>query len=313
MRPLARRALLVGAASLGIGALEYGSLSGRFDHRRRPGSQDHASALRYAAALAELEADATAAAGSIVQVGHSTHLIAVGAARMLTDPWFGDPAFGAMSHTSGPATSPDEIGRLDAILVSHDHADHLDPPAVDRLDKRALALVGTDAIAARMKGLGFSRTEVLTPWATIDVGGARVTAVPAEHDIYEIGFVVEGAGHRVYFAGDTRLFDGIDEIAERLAPTMAILPVDGTRLIGGDLHVMTPDDAVQAVRKLKVPAAMPSHADAEFTDPLVDYVLASTVADAPAKFASAMASALPAVRCHLPRAGELLRLSPSAR
>lgn len=297
------------AASLGIGALEYGSLSGRFDHRRRPGSQDGASALRYAASLARLDAEEAAAAGSIVQVGHSTHLVAVAGARMLTDPWFGDPAFGAMSHTSGPAVTPEQIGRLDALLISHDHADHLDPRAVDRLDKRALALVGTDAIAARMKGLGFGQTHVLRPWESIDVKGARVIAVPAMHDIYEIGFVVEGAGHRVYFAGDTRLFDGMAEIAERTKPTFALLPVDGTRLIGGDLHVMTPDDAVEAARILKVDAAMPSHAEAEFTDPLVRYVLASTVEDAPAKFAAALASALPTVRCHLPRAGELLRLT----
>jgi L-ascorbate metabolism protein UlaG (beta-lactamase superfamily) len=309
MKRSTRRALLAGAvATAGIAALEYGSLSGRFDHRRRPASQDSTSRFRYATSIATLDADARAAAGAIVQVGHSTHLIAVAGMRMLTDPWFGDPAFGAMSHTAGPATSPEEIGRLDAILVTHDHADHLDPPAVDRLDKRALAVVGTKEIAARMRSLGFSRTEVVAPWAALEIGGARVTAVPAIHDIYEIGFVVEGAGHRVYFAGDTRLFEGIAAIAERLSPTFALLPVDGTRLIGGDLHVMTPADAVQAARTLKVPAVMPSHAEAEFTDPLVDHVIASTVAEAPAKFAAALASALPGVRCHIPAAGALLRL-----
>jgi len=113
----------------------------------------------------------------------------------------------------------------------------------------------------------------------------------------------------VYFAGDTRLHDDLPAIAERLAPTAAILPVDGTRLTGGDLHVMTPDDAVEAARILKVRAAIPSHAEAEFTDPLVEYVIASTIAGANAAFAAAMARALPGVACHVPEPGEYVSLT----
>jgi len=57
---------------------------------------------------------------------------------------------------------------------------------------------------------------------------------------------------------------------------------------------------------------MPSHAEAEFTDPLVKYALASTIAEAPARFAVAIQRALPEVRCHVPLPGEILALPAGA-
>ena len=118
--------------------------------------------------------------------------------------------------------------------------------------------------------------------------------------------MIEGAGRRIYFAGDTRMFEGIAEIAERFPPSLAILPVDGTRLTGGSLHVMTPDDAVEATRTLRAKRVIPSHAEAYFSDPFAGHVLASTIEGAGPLFAAAMARTLPAVPCTVPAPGELL-------
>jgi len=309
-----RRRFLAGAAALaGASALEAASLGGKFDHHRIPGGITPAAQERYKLSLRLLEGRGAEADGAIVHVGHSTHLLCVAGARMLTDPWFYDPAFGALSHLKGPAVAPESVGELDAILVSHDHADHIDPRAADRLDKKATMVVATAEIAARMRAMGFGSVVVLAPWESIEIRRTRVTAVPGVHDIYEIGFVVEGAGRRVYFAGDTRLHDDLPAIAERFAPTIAILPVDGTRLTRGAMHVMTPDDAVQATKTLKVRAVMPSHAEAKFTDLLAKYALASTIDGAPALFAAAMERALPNVVCHLPEPGQMILLpAPSA-
>jgi ribonuclease BN (tRNA processing enzyme) len=146
------------------------------------------------------------------------------------------------------------------------------------------------------------------PWEALAVGPTTVTAVPAQHDVYEVGYVVQGAGRCVYFAGDTRLFDGIDRIAERFHTTAAVLPVDGTRITGSALHVMTPTDAVIAAGRLGAPLVLPSHAEAVFSDPFVEAALASTVSGAAAAFAKGIARALPAVRCAVPAAGELVPL-----
>src|SRR5262249_36048796 len=155
--------------------------------------------------------------GAVIHVGHSTHLLSVGGARLLTDPWFLDPAFGAMTHAAQPATRPEGVGSLDAVLVSHEHHDHFDPVAADRLDKSAFALVGSTYVASLMRGLGFLQVALLRPWETVTIKGAQVTAVPGLHDVLEIGFIVQAAGRCVYFAGDTRLHDDFPAIAERFA------------------------------------------------------------------------------------------------
>jgi L-ascorbate metabolism protein UlaG (beta-lactamase superfamily) len=257
--------------------------------------------------LRALDADPSLAQGAIVHVGHATHVLSVAETRVLTDPWFYDPAFGAMSHRTGPAVGPEGVGALSAIVVTHDHADHADLRAIDRLDKRALAVVATNDLAARVRALGFA-VEVLSPWQSLGLGGAVITAVPALHDVYEVGYVLSGAGRTVYFAGDTRLHDEMAVIAERFPLSAALLPVDGTRVTGTALSVMTPDEATRAAALLRAPLVVPTHADARFSDPLAGHVLASTIDGAAAAFAASVARSLPHVRCVVPSAGELIRV-----
>jgi L-ascorbate metabolism protein UlaG (beta-lactamase superfamily) len=311
---ISRRALLKGgAALLGTGAfLEWQSLRGKFDHRSSPIPAPSGSE-RYRASIGALERALTGiSSNAIVHVGHSTHLLCVDGLRLLTDPWFYDPAFGALAHEHPPAVVPQDIGRLDAILVTHDHADHADQRAMDQMDKRAAVIVSTNELASRIRRLGYRQVTVLAPWEEQKLGTVSITAVPALHDIYEIGFVVRGAHTTMYFAGDTRLHPDLPAIAERFAPDVAILPVDGTRLIGGALHVMTPDDAVTAARTLKSRLVVPSHAEAIFSDPLVSNVLASTVDRARFVFGETMGRALPGVRCVVPGAGELVTIAEGA-
>jgi L-ascorbate metabolism protein UlaG (beta-lactamase superfamily) len=312
---IGRRGLLLAGAAATLGGaalLEYESFQGRFDHRRSAGAS---GARRYAAALDTLDRAGKegVARASVVHLGHSTHLLAVNGLRLLTDPWFHDPAFGALAHEVPPAVLPSELGRLDVVLVTHDHADHADTRAMDQMDKRAKVIVATAELAARIRHLGYREVTVLAAWEeAILADGVTVTAVPGLHDIYEIGFVVKGGGISMYFAGDTRLHPDIPAIAERFAPDVSILPCDGTRLAGGALHVMTPEDAVVAARALKSRLVVPSHAEAVFSDPIAGHLLASTVARARFAFAEAMGRALPGVRCVVPGPGELVPLVPIA-
>ena len=307
-----RRHIAAGAVAsfvAGMAFWEKRKLDGAYDwsERLRPTATE-----RWRQSLDTLSRDPLAAEGAIVHVGQSTHLIALGGRRLLTDPWFHDPAFGCLAHERGPAVAPENVGALDWLLVTHEHPDHCDPKAMDRLDKSARVLTNSDALKATIKKLGFSTVDVLAPWETVDVAGLVITAVPAIHDIPEVGFVVKSDLHTVYFAGDTNTMPEFKDIQERLAPTFAILPVDGTRLIGGEQWVMRPEDAVAAAKVLGVSGAMPSHADAYFSDPLVAAGLASTIAGANELVAKALEKEIPGIRAENPAPGELVMLGVAA-
>jgi L-ascorbate metabolism protein UlaG (beta-lactamase superfamily) len=304
---ITRRRAIAGASVLAAGTLaglEYASFTGRFDHRKRK-LPAYEAGMRWGESIAAL---AKTNEPALVHVAHSTHLLWFAGTRFLTDPWFYDPAFGALRHEVATPVEPEGLGALDAILVTHDHADHADLRAMDRMDKRAVAIVATIELASKVRALGFTDVSVLAPWEKRRIGGATVTAVPALHDVYEVGYVLRGGDRSVYFAGDTRLHPDLPAIAERLAPDVAILPVDGTRLTGGSLHVMTPADAVQAAKILKVNTVIPSHAEAEFSDPIAEHILASTVPRARFVFGEEAARSLAGVRCVVPQAGELVSL-----
>lgn len=274
------------------------SLNGRFDHRR---DFVQSGAERFRASLA-----GAGEQSGVIHVGHSTHLLCAKGKRLLTDPWFYDPAFGSMEHSPAPAVFPDALGALDAILISHEHPDHADFRALDRMREksRTVVLCATDSLARQVRALGFKGAHVLAVGEKFALGDVSIHAVPAIHDVYEIGFVVDD----IYFAGDTRLTDALPSIREQHRPRLAILPVDGTRIRTGGKWVMTPEDAVSAAETLGVACVIPSHFEARFFDPLVKYVLTTTVSEPGRRFAELVAAELPGVTCTVPAPGEWVPL-----
>ena len=193
-------------------------------------------------------------------VGHATVLLETGGARLLTDPVLGR----RVAHLRRHSPMPVSPGRLDAVLISHLHHDHLDVRSLRSLDAGALLVVPRGAGRSRaIRSLGREVHE-LAPGESVDVGGVRVRAVPAEHDGRRLpfthdspplGFVVEGP-RRIYFAGDTALFEGMRALAEDL--DVALLPVWGWGGRLGPGH-MNPDEAAQAAAMLRPAIAVPIH------------------------------------------------------
>ena len=297
--------MLIGGGLFGVAALEYPSLRGAFDHR----SLELSARERFDAALGSLGDTAS----GVVHVGHSTHLIQLGGFRLLTDPWFYDPAFGALRHEPAPATSAEAVGPLDAIVVSHDHADHADPKALDRLDKSATVLTATSELAAKIRRLGYQTVEVLTPWQDWTADKVVISATPAVHDVPEIGFVIRDAARSLYFAGDSALFDGMREIRQRYAPQTALLPIDGTQIRWEPLQVMGPTQALQAAELLGVRTVLPTHHQAVFSDPLAEHVITKAPREPETTFRQLLAAKRPNIVYRSPAAGELIALDePSA-
>src|SRR5581483_2971720 len=124
-----------------------------------------------------------------------------------------------------------------AVLVSHNHYDHLDVPTLQRLARehrpRLVVPLGN---AAYLAGEGIPGAEELDWRQSTRVGPVTVTAVPAQHfsarGLFDrnrtlwCGFVLDGPGGRAYFAGDTGFGPFLDEIAARCAPMrLALLPI----------------------------------------------------------------------------------------
>src|SRR5258708_494055 len=185
---------------------------------------------------------------SISHIGGPTALIEVGELRLLTDAArgppgrhynFGLPFIGA-TKTAGPAVELDELGRIDAVLLSHDqHQDNLDLRGRDSLSRAGKVL--TTVVGARRLG---GNAEGLRPWESMVLGQGEnlvtVTATPARHGVPgihllsgpAIGFFLEWPGQRhggFYISGDTVYFRGIDRIARRFKISVAILHLGGVR------------------------------------------------------------------------------------
>jgi L-ascorbate metabolism protein UlaG (beta-lactamase superfamily) len=210
----------------------------------------------------------------ISYIGGPTALIENGGLRFVTDPTF-DPApaeypSGAsiLRKTQSPSVGPEVVGRVDAVLLSHDHHD-------DNLDRvgraflsRAGKVITTKAAAERLKGNAVG----LEPWQAIDLptlgGSVRVTATPARHGPAHmdrgpvIGFVLEHSGNgAVYVAGDTVWYEGVEEVARRYEIRTAVLNLGAARVAAvGPWHLtMTAKEAVELSRVFAMAEIVPLH------------------------------------------------------
>jgi len=199
--------------------------------------------------------------GRITYVGHATVLVELDGVRLLTDPILRDRVLHL--RRVAPPAAPEVAQDVEAVVVSHAHWDHLDVPSLDRVGKQVRMVVprGTGALLRRH---GFADVVELVAGERVPVGAVEVEAVHAEHDgargplggdSRALGFVVSGS-RRVYFAGDTDLFDGMRELAGGL--DVALVPVWGWGGKAGVGH-LDPPRAAEAVRMLRPALAIPIH------------------------------------------------------
>ena len=202
-----------------------------------------------------------AGAERITWVGHATVALEIGGARLLTDPVLRPRVAHLLRH--GPLPDPHVLAGVDAVLVSHLHLDHLDVPSL-RMLGRGVRVIAPRGAGAVLRRAGFARVTELGVGEAVPVAGATVTAVEAEHDgrrhplgpvAETLGFEIAGA-HRVYFAGDTDVFPGMEALAGR--HDLALLPIWGWGPSLGPGH-MDPAAAARAVALLRPRLVVPIH------------------------------------------------------
>jgi L-ascorbate metabolism protein UlaG (beta-lactamase superfamily) len=205
----------------------------------------------------------------LTYVGHSTLLIELAGIRLLTDPVLRDRV--AHLERRAPPVDPDLTAAVDAVLISHLHHDHFDPGSLTSIDRGSLLVMPRGGRRAAAK-LGFERVVEMTPGDELDIAGTVVRATPAQHGTGRwpwarsstLGFTV-AAGQRVYFPGDTDLFDGMRDLAPGL--DVALLPVWGWGTRAGVGH-LDPHRAAMALQLLRPRVAIPIHWGTLFPIPL---------------------------------------------
>jgi L-ascorbate metabolism protein UlaG (beta-lactamase superfamily) len=198
----------------------------------------------------------------LTYVGHATVLVEMAGRRLLTDPLLRSRLAHVVRRV--PVPSAETLRNLDAVLISHAHADHLDVASLRRL-AHAGPVIAPPGCRRTLARAGVRHVVALRPGERCSVGPVTIEAVPARHDgrrlpigadVPALGYLLDGPGAAVYFAGDTDLFDDMAALRDRV--DVALLPIWGwgPRLPAGHLG---PETAARAAQLIRPALAIPIH------------------------------------------------------
>ncbi|WP_457330129.1 MBL fold metallo-hydrolase [Rhizobacter sp. P5_C2] len=207
--------------------------------------------------------------------GHSSTLLEIDGTRVLLDPIWSERAspvsWAGPKRWFAPPIPLDKLPPVDVVLVSHDHYDHLDAGTVRALQARGARFVVPLGIGGHLRGWGVPADRIveLDWWQSTQVGTLQVTSTPARHASGRLnpqsdrtlwtGFAMVGATHRVYYSGDTGLFEEMNDIGKRLGPFDLTLIESGQYDADWPDWHLGPEQAVLAHQRVQGKLMMPVH------------------------------------------------------
>ena len=211
----------------------------------------------------------------VTWLGHSTMLLEIDRRRVLIDPVWGERVspfpFMGPKRFFAPPLALAELPPVDAIVISHDHYDHLDMPTVKALAARGVRWVVPLGVGAHLEAWGVAEADIveLDWWGAVEVNGLTLTATPARHfsgrgfgngdQTLWAGWAIAGPVHRVFYSGDTALHDEFEEIGRRLGPFhLTMMEAGAYDALWSDVH-LGPEQAVLAHRLLRGDVMLPVH------------------------------------------------------
>ena len=215
---------------------------------------------------------------SITQItwfGHSAILLEIDGKNLLIDPMLG-PAASPVSFLSRRFPYRNQINlknlpEIDAIIISHDHYDHLDYPSIKFLKDTVNQFFVPLGVGSHLKEWGVDEADIteLDWWQTVSFEGLQLVATPARHfsgrkfndrnKTLWASWVIQGRRHNIFFSGDGGYFKGFKEIGNKYGP------FDFTMIECGQynenwaaIHMM-PEESVQAHIDVGGKVLMPIH------------------------------------------------------
>jgi L-ascorbate metabolism protein UlaG (beta-lactamase superfamily) len=211
----------------------------------------------------------------VTWLGHSTLLLEIDGVRILTDPVFGERAspfsFAGPKRFHPVPVAIAGLPPIDVLLLSHDHYDHLCSASIRELAQRPLQVVTALGVASHLESCGMppERIHELDWHEHIELPGVRFTATPAQHfsgrstfdrnSTLWASWVIETANHKLFFSGDTGLFDGLAEIGQKHGPfDLTLLEIGAWHPAWGNIH-LGPENALIAHEMLRGKILLPVH------------------------------------------------------
>jgi L-ascorbate metabolism protein UlaG (beta-lactamase superfamily) len=211
----------------------------------------------------------------VTWLGHSTTLIEIDGAVVLTDPiwseraspstWVGPRRF------APPPLALDALPRLDAVVISHEHYDHLDQATVRALAVRGVPFHVPLGVGAHLAAWGVPAAQIAEHdwWQDAPLpGGVRLVATPSRHFNGRLpgrlgalwaSWSIVGPRHRVFFSGDTGPTESLREVARREGPfDVALIEIGQWNEAWGDIH-LGPRGALDAFERSGAKVLIPIH------------------------------------------------------
>lgn len=212
---------------------------------------------------------------NFARLGHSTLLIQMSGKYFLTDPVFSERV--SPVQWLGPKRfhpvpmDIDSIEEIEAVIISHNHYDHLDEGSIKQLKDKVNNFVVPLGIGDKLLAWGVNEDKItqLDWWESTALGDVELVSTPAQHfsgrgitdsdQTLWSSWVIRNQQHSLYFSGDTGYFSGFKEIGNKYGPfDYAFMECGAYNELWRDIHMM-PEDSLQAFKDVKGKVMVPIH------------------------------------------------------
>lgn len=219
-------------------------------------------------------AAADTAALQLNWLGHAAVLIKSGNTYILTDPMLTSrasplPLLGPKRFFPSPI-APESLPPLDAVIISHDHYDHLDYKSIKAIQHKVALFFVPLAVGASLRHWGIPEEKIVEMdwWQVYEGKGFKLTATPARHfsgrmfannNTLWASWAIEINGQNIYFGGDSGYFEGYEEIGRKLGPfDISLMPIGAYDKAWEGIH-LNPQEAVRAHELVQGKMLLPIH------------------------------------------------------
>lgn len=212
----------------------------------------------------------------VTWLGHSTCLVQIDGQTILTDPMFSDRAsplsfLGPKTFAYKPSIEFKDLPAIDAVLISHDHYDHLDYKTIQKLKGITKHFYVPTGVGDHLRRWGIDDTQIIELgwWEQSSNQSLTFVATPTYHfsgrsltdrnKTLWASWVIQGRNHKVFFGGDSGYFPGFKAIGEKYGPfDITMIESGAYNKAWADIHMM-PEQTVQAHLDLQGKVLLPIH------------------------------------------------------